>query len=168
MGRPSNPIPSLGDYWANSLTIQSKVIKFPTVGACLSLVKPSYNLGQLPNRGVVGHNIDRHINKRFLEPSWLASYPVHWVWGYSLEHGPSVPVLNSGHIPYVTMYTISVVNLLASFPGSTPALYMDKLGRGLGTRLWVYMYLRIIINVSGVDDSLCCSFLLTRHLTRSW
>ena len=130
MGRPSNPIPLLGDYWANSLTIQSKVIKFPTIGARLSLVKPLYSLCKLPNRELAGHNIDRHINKMFLELSWLASYPVHmaWVRSYSLEHGPSEGHIH--HVPYVTMCTISVVSLLASFQGSTPASYMDKLGRG--------------------------------------
>ena len=40
--------------------MQSELIKFPTIGALFS-VKPPNNPDQLPNREVVGHNIDRHI-----------------------------------------------------------------------------------------------------------
>ena len=38
-----------------------EVIKFLIIGA-LSSVNPPYNLYQLPNRGVVGHNIDWHFH----------------------------------------------------------------------------------------------------------
>ena len=65
-GRPCNQIPlkKSGSDWGfdfYSLTMQSEVIKFPIIGS-LSSVKPSSNPHQLPSRGVVGHNIDRHIN----------------------------------------------------------------------------------------------------------
>ena len=39
--------------------LNSEVIKFPTIGA-QSSVNPPYNPHQLPNRGIVGHYIDRH------------------------------------------------------------------------------------------------------------
>ena len=56
----SNPLKKMGDYWGilHILTMQSELIKFPTIGA-LSSVNPSppYNPHQLPNRGGGGANI---------------------------------------------------------------------------------------------------------------
>ena len=40
--------------------MQFEVIKSPTVGA-LSSFNPPYKSHQMPSRGVVGHNIDKHI-----------------------------------------------------------------------------------------------------------
>ena len=77
---PNNQIPlqKVGDYWGFdpcSVTVQytdtiavfkvsSDEIKCPTIGAA-SFGQSSYVARHLPVRGVVGHNIDRRINKQY-------------------------------------------------------------------------------------------------------
>ena len=77
---PNNQIPlqKVGDYWGFdpcSVTVQytdtiavfkvsSDEIKCPTIGTA-SFGQSSYVARHLPVRGVVGHNIDRRINKQY-------------------------------------------------------------------------------------------------------